>query len=116
MLSRAACSASSRVRVAAHHALGLVGIDVGIVEQAQLEFPEEHRRDQFVELPLLQHALAHQFDQVQVAIGLGQFDVDPRLDGQRARLLLVLAPRNGRAFPAGSSVRRWRSSRRRQIP
>ncbi len=78
------------MRFAADDALGLGGVDVRIVEQAHLEFPAEHRRDQLVELRFLEHAFAHEFDQVQVAIGLGQFDVDAGLDGERAGLPLVL--------------------------
>ena len=104
------------MRVAADDALGLVGIDVRIVEQAQLEFPEQHRRDQLVELRFLQHALADQLDQVQVAIRLGQFDVHAGLDGQRARLPSCPRRRSGRACRAGSPVPRWRSNRRRRSP
>ena len=78
------------IRFAANYALGLVGIDIRIVKQSQLEFPIEHRRHEFIELRLLQHALAHQFHEVQIAIRIGQFDVDAGLDRQRARFLLVL--------------------------
>jgi len=49
------------VLVASHDAFGVVGIHVGILEQAHLEFPIEHRRDQFVELFLFEHPLADQF-------------------------------------------------------
>ena len=37
----------------------------------------------------LEHALADEFDEVQVAVRLRQFDVHARLDGQPARFLLV---------------------------
>ncbi len=38
--------------VAADHALRLFGIDVWIVEQSHLELPEQHRRNQFIELAI----------------------------------------------------------------
>jgi hypothetical protein len=77
------------MRIAAHDAVGLVRVHVGIVEEAHLEFPVQHRRDEFIKLLLLEHALADEFDEVQVAIRLGQLDVHARLDGQAAGLLLV---------------------------
>ena len=79
----------SAVRIAAHYARGFVRIHVGIVEQAQAELPFEHRRHQFVELRFAEHAFADQFGEVEVAIGLGQLDVDAGADGERAGLLLV---------------------------
>ncbi len=79
-----------RVRLGTHHALRLGGVHIGVVEQAHLKFPEKHRRHKFVELAFLKHAFAHQFDQVQVAIRLRQFDVDPGIDGEGARLFLGL--------------------------
>ena len=38
------------IRVATHNALRLVGIHVRIVEEPHLEFPEQHRRHQFIQL------------------------------------------------------------------
>ena len=83
--------------VAADDAIGFVGIDVGRVEEAHLEFPEEHGRDQVIELGFLEHAFAHQLDQAQVAVGIGQFDIDAGLDRERARLLAVF----GNEMPVG---------------
>ena len=97
--------------VAAHHALGLIGIDIGIVEQPHLELPEEHGRDQLVELLLLEHALPHQLHQVQVAVRLRQLDVDARLNREPARLLFVFGDevavrvRTVAEFPDGVVVR-----------
>ena len=88
--------------VAPHDAFGLVGIDVGILEQAHLEFPIEHRRDQFVELLLFEHALADQFDQVLVAIRLGQFDVDAGFAPPGGRL--PSCPGDGMAADIGAIV------------
>ena len=76
--------------VATDDALGLGRIDVRIVEQAEFEFPEQHGRDQLVELRFFQDALLHQLDEMQIAIRVGQLDVDARFDGEPAGFLLVL--------------------------
>jgi hypothetical protein len=101
--------------VAADHAVGLIGIDIGIVEQAHLELPEKHRRNQLVELRFLEHALLHQFDQMQVAIRIGQLDVDAGFDRERAGFLLVRATK-WPCVSAGSRAPRWRSNRKRRSP
>ena len=75
--------------LASHHALRFVGIDIRIVEEPHLKLPEKHGRDQLIELRFLQHALAHQLHQVQIAIGIGQLDVNAGLHRQRAGFLLV---------------------------
>ena len=104
------------MRVAADDALGLVGIDVGIVEQSELELPEEHRRDQIVELRFLEHALLHQLDEMQVAVRLGQLDVHAGLHGERAGFLLVLRDEVAVRVGAVARAPRSRSSRRRRSP
>ena len=76
--------------VTTNHALRLCRIDIRIVEQPHLKLPEQHRRNQLFQFLLLQHALLHQLYQVQVAIRIGQLDVDPGFHRKRARLLLVL--------------------------
>ena len=75
--------------VAPHHAFGFVRIDVRVVEKAHLEFPKEHRSDEFVELRFLEHAPADEFSQMQVALRFRQLDIDAGLNGQSARFLLV---------------------------
>jgi len=62
------------VRIAADDAFGLAGIDVRVVEQAHLEFPEEHRGDE-----------------MQIAVGIGQLDIGPRVDGKRTGFLFVFS-------------------------
>ena len=54
-----------------------------------LELPEQHRRDEIVELRFLERALAHQLDEVQVAVGLGQFDVHAGAHREHACFRLV---------------------------
>ena len=98
--------------VAAHQCVGGVGIDVGVVEEPQLEFRVEHGRDQLVELALLEDAFADQFRQVQVAIRFGQLDVDAGFHRQAAGFLFILARRRGRGCRRDSSARQWHSSRR----
>ena len=78
------------VGVAADDPGGHGRIDVGIVEEAELEFPEQHRRDEIVELLFLEGALLHEADEVEVAIRIGQLDVDPGLDGKAAGFFFVL--------------------------
>ena len=77
--------------VASDDALGHGGIDVRIVEEAEFELPQQHGRDQLVELRFLQYTLLYQLDQMQIAIRVGQLDVYARFDGEFAGLLLVAA-------------------------
>src|SRR5208337_4993031 len=49
--------------VAANYAPSLFRIYIRVVEQSHLEFPEQHRRNQFFELRFLEHALLHQLYQ-----------------------------------------------------
>ena len=78
------------MRVAAHDAIGFRRVHVRIVEQAEEKLPAQHGLDHFVEFRFLQHALAHQLGQMQVAIRLRQFDVDAGPHRQGARFLLIL--------------------------
>ena len=104
------------VGIAADHALSLIGIDIGIVEQAHFELPEKHGRDQFVEIGLFEHAFADKLDEMQVAIGIGQLDIHAGFDRERAGFLLVRGDASGRAYRDGSRVPRWRSNRKRRSP
>ena len=78
------------VRFAADNPLGFVGIHIRIIEQSQLELPKQHRRHQIVELGFLQHALADEFDEVQIAVRLRELDVHPGAHGQRAGFLFII--------------------------
>ena len=78
------------VGFAADNALGLVGVHIRVIEQSHFEFPVQHRRDQFVELRFLEHALADEFDEVQVAIRFRQFDIDAGAHSEGAGFLFVL--------------------------
>ena len=77
--------------VATHHLVRFFRIDIWIVEQSHLELPEKHGRNQIVELRFLEHALLHKFHQVQIAVRIGQLNVDARFDRQLARFLFVLS-------------------------
>ncbi len=68
----------------------MFGIDIRIVEEAHLKFPEKHRSDELIELRFFENAFFHQFDQIQIAIRVGQLDVDAGVDRKRAGFLLVL--------------------------
>ena len=64
---------------AADDPLGDRRVHVGVLEQPQPELPGQHRRHELVEERLLQHTLADEIDEMRVAIGIRQFDVDARL-------------------------------------
>ena len=88
------CAAIGRGRgvcFAADDALGFVGVDIRIVEEPHLEFPEEHGRDEFVELRFFEHALLHEFDQIEVAVGSGSSMLTPALTARTQDSLLSLA-------------------------
>jgi hypothetical protein len=54
-----------------------------------LELRVEHGRDQLVELALFEYTLADEFHQMQVAIRLGQFDIDAGFHRQPAGFLQI---------------------------
>ena len=96
--------------------VGFIGINIRIVEQSHLEFPIQHRRDQFVELRFLQNSFADQFDQVQITIRLGKFDVHAGFDRQRAGLLFVLRDEMAVRVGPMAAIPRSHNNPRRQIP
>ena len=76
--------------VAANDLLGDRRVHVGVLEQPQPELPGQHRRHELVDERLFQDTLADEIDEVRVAIGIRQFDVDARLDRELRRLAAVL--------------------------
>ena len=75
--------------IAADDSFGLVRIDIWIVEQAHLELPAQHRRNEPVELRLGERSIAHEIDEVEIAVRLREFDVHTGANGEHARLALV---------------------------
>ena len=63
---------------------------------------------------LFEHAFLHQLHQMQIAVRIGQFDVDARLRPPGGTLPSCPSPRSGRAYRGGSPAPRSRSSRRRR--
>ena len=90
MDSRAPSNASARFVFATDNLFRFVRINIGIVEQSHLEFPIQHRRDQFVQLRFLENFFADEFDEVQITIRFGELDVHAGLDRQCARFVFVL--------------------------
>jgi len=62
--------------------LGLVRVDVRIVEQPQEELRAQHRPHALVDERLRNDAVPHEIDQMGVTVGVGQLDVDAGADGQ----------------------------------
>ena len=75
----------------ADHPFRFFRVHVGLVEQAHLEFPQQHRRNELVELRFLQGPLTYQFGQVQIAVRLRQLDIDSGGNRQPAGVLLLRA-------------------------
>ena len=74
------------MRLVANQPFRFVRLHVWILEQPQAELVGEHPTDQLIEPRLSQRAVAHQLDQMVVAIGLGQLDVHAGPHGQQRRL------------------------------
>src|ERR1043165_160367 len=61
--------------ITTHDTFRLSRINVRIIEEPQFKFPEQHRRNQFVELLFLQHPPADKLRDMQIAIRIRQFDI-----------------------------------------
>ena len=106
MDSRAASKAKARFCSQPTIRSGLVGINIRIIKQAHLEFPIQHRRNQFIQLRFLENFFADEFDEVLIAIRLRKFDVHAGFDRQRARCAACPSRRNGHAC-AGRWFNSW---------
>ena len=51
----------------------------GLQKQSHLEFPEQHRRDEIIQLGFLQDAFLDEFDDMQIAIRFGNSMFTPAL-------------------------------------
>ena len=99
------------VGVRTHHALRLAGVDIRMLEQAQLEFPIEHGGHELVQVGLFQHLLPDELHQMEIAVRLRKLDIDARPHGQDAGFRLVVGHKMAMGvgamaqFPDGVVVR-----------
>ena len=72
------------------HTFQIVGVEVWIFKQAQLEFQFENGAHQFIDFRLLNDSFSHQLDQFWIEIGLRVFDVHSGDAGQPCYLRRIV--------------------------
>ena len=92
---RAASSASAWCAGGVGHALGAIGIDVRLLEQAGQELRAQHARDRAIDRRLGDAAALDQRDELGKAVRIGQLQVDAGLERLAAGVGLVARRRDG---------------------
>ena len=78
------------IRVAADDAIGSSGSTYGSSNRPSSNFQKSIGATSSSSCVLFEHVFLHQFDQVQIAVRVGQLDIDAGFHGERAGFFLVL--------------------------